>query len=82
MLYVSIYFRFFSRFTMDASDNNMVNIFPIGDSIYTAGEMNYLIKVDPETLDRVDKVNNLKCLLLKCQNMTLYFKLSNNLLTL
>ena len=48
--------RFSSHFSFDMSDNNLVNLYPVGDSIYAASETNYLIKVDAESLDRIDKV--------------------------
>ena len=54
--YIKFLCRFFSYFSFEITDNNMVNVYPIGDSIYAATEMNYLIKVDAETLDRSDKV--------------------------
>ena len=55
--YMNFPCRFFSYFSFEITDNNMVNVYPIGDSIYAATEMNYLIKVDADTLDRSDKVS-------------------------
>ena len=55
--YINCLCRFFSYFSFEITDNNMVNVYPIGDSIYAATEMNYLIKVDADTLDRSDKVS-------------------------
>ncbi|XP_053379605.1 carotenoid-cleaving dioxygenase, mitochondrial-like isoform X2 [Mercenaria mercenaria] len=54
----NIFQRFLSVFETDElTDNTLVNVFPLKDGLYTATELVYLNKIDPETLDRVDKVD-------------------------
>ncbi|CAH1775295.1 unnamed protein product [Owenia fusiformis] len=49
--------RFLSKFKPSVSDNNNVNIFPIGDGVYTATETSLLRRIDHETLDTEGKVD-------------------------
>lgn len=55
----SLFQRIFSWFEVspDRSDNTLINFFPIGESLYTATETNFLRKVDAATLETLDKVN-------------------------
>ncbi|PAA88223.1 hypothetical protein BOX15_Mlig020520g1 [Macrostomum lignano] len=39
------------------SDNTFVNIFPIGDQVYATTETNFLNRIDPRTLDCLEKVD-------------------------
>ncbi len=53
--------RFFSYFSMpDPTDNCVVNFFPLGESFYACTETKYLRKVDPKTLETLDKVTKTK----------------------
>lgn len=38
------------------SDNTDVNIIPLKDDLYAATETMYLNQIDPQTLDKVNKV--------------------------
>lgn len=54
----NLFQRFFSYFKQEElTDNTLVNLFPIGDALYTATETNFLNRIDPDTLERLDKVD-------------------------
>lgn len=54
-------FRQLSRFEMEEStDNTNVSFFPMQDELYAATERNFINKIDPETLDRSEKVHKVK----------------------
>lgn len=54
----NIFQRFLTTFEpREMSDNTNVNIFPFNDDLYAATEPSYLNKIDPETLDKVEKVS-------------------------
>ncbi len=40
----------------DPTDNCVVNFFPLGESFYACTETKYLRKVDPKTLETLEKV--------------------------
>jgi hypothetical protein len=44
--------------TDDMTDNTLVNVFPLKDELYTTTEIKYLNKIDPETLDKTEKVTD------------------------
>lgn len=41
---------------MEVTDNCMVNIYPIGEDFYAVTESNYITKVDPDSLETLEKV--------------------------
>ncbi|RWS20960.1 beta:beta-carotene 9':10'-oxygenase-like protein, partial [Leptotrombidium deliense] len=49
--------RFMAHFTTDhiLSDNLSVNVMNVGDEIYACGDTNYLIKVDPNNLNTIER---------------------------
>ncbi|KAL3179051.1 hypothetical protein MRX96_038298 [Rhipicephalus microplus] len=51
----SLFDRLTSYFTVDISDNALVNVMPIGDEVYAMTESPYIFRVDPVTLETVDK---------------------------
>lgn len=38
------------------TDNCLVNIYPIGEDFYAVTETNYITKVDPDSLETLEKV--------------------------
>ena len=51
------HFRFLTVFeSLKSGDNTLVTMVPYGDEMYTATETIYWNKIDPETLDRSEKV--------------------------
>lgn len=53
-------FRFFTYFRgIEVTDNCVVNVYPIGEDFYAVTETNYITKVDPETLETLEKVRDL-----------------------
>lgn len=57
-LFLCLYvFRFFSYFKgIEVTDNCLVNIYPIGEDFYAVTETNYITKVDPDSLETLEKV--------------------------
>nr|XP_050024308.1 retinoid isomerohydrolase-like [Dermacentor andersoni] len=53
----TLFERLASYFTMDMTDNALVNVMPIGDEVYAMTESPYMFRVDPVTLETVDKKN-------------------------
>ena len=54
-----IFCRQLSHFEMEEStDNTNVSFFPLKDELYTATERNFINRIDPDTLDRLEKVKN------------------------
>ncbi|XP_037518178.1 carotenoid isomerooxygenase [Rhipicephalus sanguineus] len=51
----SLFDRLTSYFTVDISDNALVNVMPIGDEVYAMTESPYMFRVDPVTLETVEK---------------------------
>ncbi|XP_072130787.1 retinoid isomerohydrolase-like isoform X1 [Mobula birostris] len=54
----NIFSRFFSYFEgVEITDNALVNVYPIGEDFYACTETNYITKVNPETLETIQKVD-------------------------
>lgn len=53
----NIFQRFLSYFVHDENDNTIVNFFPMKDELYSATESHFIHRIDPETLDTLDRVN-------------------------
>ncbi|XP_034557611.1 retinal Mueller cells isomerohydrolase-like isoform X1 [Notolabrus celidotus] len=54
----NIFSRFFTYFRgMEVTDNCLVNIYPIGEDFYAVTETNYITKVDPDSLETLEKVD-------------------------
>ncbi|GCB66313.1 hypothetical protein scyTo_0014978, partial [Scyliorhinus torazame] len=54
----NIFSRFFSYFEgLEITDNALVNVYPIGEEYYACTETNYITKIDPETLETIQKVD-------------------------
>lgn len=53
----TLFDRLASYFTVDISDNCLVNVMPIGDEVYAMTESPYMYRVDPATLETVEKKN-------------------------
>ncbi|XP_060569819.1 carotenoid-cleaving dioxygenase, mitochondrial-like [Ruditapes philippinarum] len=54
----NIFQRFLSYFTVDEkNDNTNVNFYPLKDELYASTETNFIRKVDPETLETLERVN-------------------------
>uniref|UniRef100_A0A8D3BY80 Retinal pigment epithelium-specific protein 65kDa n=1 Tax=Scophthalmus maximus TaxID=52904 RepID=A0A8D3BY80_SCOMX len=59
----NIFSRFFTYFRgIEVTDNCVVNVYPIGEDFYAVTETNYITKVDPETLETLEKVDLCKYL--------------------
>ncbi|XP_063799275.1 carotenoid-cleaving dioxygenase, mitochondrial-like [Pseudophryne corroboree] len=54
---MSLFDRFKSKFKMTSTDNCSVNYVLYKGDYYVSTETNYMIKVDPETLNTLEKVN-------------------------
>ena len=51
--------RFLSRFEApEMTDNTLVNIYPVGDALYTSTESSVIHRIDKDTLDVTDKVRS------------------------
>jgi hypothetical protein len=51
-----------SYFTVDEkNDNTNVNFYPLKDELYASTETNFIRKVDPETLETLERVSYRKC---------------------
>lgn len=58
----NIFQRFLTRFiSEDSTDNCLVNFFPLHDELYATTETQYIHRVDPETLDSLERVDLSKC---------------------
>lgn len=54
----SILERFMAYFSFkDFTDNDSVNIYPVGDQLYATSETPYIRRIDPETLESFEKVD-------------------------
>uniref|UniRef100_A0A8C6TAB5 Retinoid isomerohydrolase RPE65 b n=1 Tax=Neogobius melanostomus TaxID=47308 RepID=A0A8C6TAB5_9GOBI len=54
----NIFSRFFTYFKgMEVTDNCMVNIYPVGEDFYACTETNFITKVDPDSLETLQKVD-------------------------
>ncbi|XP_076318574.1 carotenoid-cleaving dioxygenase, mitochondrial-like isoform X2 [Tachypleus tridentatus] len=54
----TLFQRFMSVFTMEEfSDNDVVNIFQLGDQFYACSETNFIHRVDPETLETTGRID-------------------------
>uniref|UniRef100_A0A4W3GF06 Retinoid isomerohydrolase n=1 Tax=Callorhinchus milii TaxID=7868 RepID=A0A4W3GF06_CALMI len=54
----NIFSRFFSYFQgVEITDNALVNVYPVGEDYYACTETNFITKVNPETLETVEKVD-------------------------
>ncbi|KAL1022412.1 hypothetical protein UPYG_G00026650 [Umbra pygmaea] len=54
----NIFSRFFTYFKgIEVTDNCLVNVYPVGEDYYACTETNYITKVDPDTLETVEKVD-------------------------
>uniref|UniRef100_A0A1A8FIK9 Beta-carotene 15,15'-monooxygenase 1b n=2 Tax=Nothobranchius korthausae TaxID=1143690 RepID=A0A1A8FIK9_9TELE len=47
----------FRNIITDFTDNNLINIIRYGEDYYASSEINYINKIDPETLETVGRVN-------------------------
>lgn len=53
----SVFERLASYFSPDVTDNALVNVMPIGDEVYALTETPYMLRVDPDTLETLDRKN-------------------------
>lgn len=55
----NIFSRFFSKCWKETvpHDNTLVNVFPMKDKVYATTESNFIVEIDPKTLDTLKKVN-------------------------
>ncbi|XP_060586231.1 carotenoid-cleaving dioxygenase, mitochondrial-like [Ruditapes philippinarum] len=54
----NIFQRFLSHFVVDErNDNTNVNLYPLKDELYASTETQFIRKVDPETLETLERVN-------------------------
>ncbi|XP_066499980.1 retinal Mueller cells isomerohydrolase-like isoform X2 [Hoplias malabaricus] len=54
----NIFSRFFTYFKgVEVTDNCLVNIYPIGEDFYACTETNFITKINPDTLETIEKVN-------------------------
>lgn len=63
LLFVII-FRAFSYLTHvipDFTDNCLINIVKYGENYYASSEVNYIRRIDPRTLETLEKVKHLAC---------------------
>ncbi|XP_072536985.1 retinal Mueller cells isomerohydrolase isoform X4 [Salminus brasiliensis] len=52
----NIFSRFFTYFRgIEVTDNCLVNVYPIGEDFYACTETNFITKVNPDTLETVEK---------------------------
>uniref|UniRef100_A0A672HYV2 Retinal Mueller cells isomerohydrolase-like n=1 Tax=Salarias fasciatus TaxID=181472 RepID=A0A672HYV2_SALFA len=59
----NIFSRFFTYFRgIEVTDNCMVNIYPVGEDFYAVTETNFITKVDPDSLETLEKVDLCKYL--------------------
>uniref|UniRef100_A0A3Q2QHK0 Retinoid isomerohydrolase RPE65 b n=1 Tax=Fundulus heteroclitus TaxID=8078 RepID=A0A3Q2QHK0_FUNHE len=59
----NIFSRFFTYFRgIEVTDNCLVNVYPIGEDFYAVTETNYITKVDPDSLETLQKVDLCKYL--------------------
>lgn len=54
----NIFSRFFTYFQgIEVTDNCLVNVYPVGEDFYACTETNYITKIDPDTLETIEKVD-------------------------
>lgn len=53
----TIWGRFMSYFSTEMTDNDNVNIYPVGDQLYASTETNFIRRVDQNTLTTHEKVD-------------------------
>ncbi|XP_018410905.1 PREDICTED: beta,beta-carotene 15,15'-dioxygenase [Nanorana parkeri] len=53
-------FTYLSHVVPEFTDNCLINIIKFGDDYYASSETNFIRKIDPQTLDTLDKVDYMK----------------------
>ncbi|KAM9302402.1 beta,beta-carotene 15,15'-dioxygenase [Gastrophryne carolinensis] len=53
-------FTYLSHVVPEFTDNCLINIIKLGDDYYASSETNFIRKIDPQTLDTLEKVDYLK----------------------
>ncbi|KAL3208437.1 hypothetical protein MRX96_039130 [Rhipicephalus microplus] len=51
----TVFERLTSYFSMDSTDNALVNVMPVGDEVYAMTETPYMTRVDPASLETLEK---------------------------